>query len=270
MPERPALHLVEETGSTQEEIRARLPGAPHGTTVVARRQTAGRGRLGRNWDTADIEALTWSTWLELRLPVEQTPLVSLIAGLVLHEILEEQAAIPAGRLWLKWPNDLIATDGRKLAGILVEGHWHGGRCLGTIVGIGLNLAWRDQPAAMEHPLQDRIVTLSELNGSTPAGLETALDRILEPWCQRMQKELDQLAGSARSAFVRRYNRRLLPAAREVRLEALERPPVLGYIEGIDESGAVLLRRASDDTIVRSGVGELVLADQPMEPGAGTA
>jgi BirA family biotin operon repressor/biotin-[acetyl-CoA-carboxylase] ligase len=103
--------------------RIAATGAPHGTLVTAAEQTAGRGRQGRSWISPPGGALLAS--LVLR---RLDPLLSLRAGLAVADV-----AGPAARV--KWPNDVL-LDGRKLAGVLVEGRPQEGW---AVLGIGVNL-----------------------------------------------------------------------------------------------------------------------------------
>jgi BirA family transcriptional regulator, biotin operon repressor / biotin---[acetyl-CoA-carboxylase] ligase len=152
----PRLHL-RSTGSTNDRARelARA-GAPHGTLVTAREQTAGRGRQGRAWAAPAGTSLLAS--LVLRDP---PALLSLAAAVAVAELAGEEAAI-------KWPNDVL-LGGRKLAGILVEGRpqerW-------AVLGIGINVALRAQDLPPE--LRDRAATL----GLGPGDVEDVLGRLL--------------------------------------------------------------------------------------------
>ena len=105
--------------------------------LVAQRQTAGRGRLGRAWQAEPGASLTFSLGLPLA-PADWSGL-SLAVGVAVAECLEP-------RIGLKWPNDLW-VDGRKLGGILVEtaslnAEPNPGAARYTVIGIGLNLAAR--------------------------------------------------------------------------------------------------------------------------------
>jgi BirA family transcriptional regulator, biotin operon repressor / biotin---[acetyl-CoA-carboxylase] ligase len=121
---RPRLHL-RSTGSTNARARELAEaGAPHGTAVTADEQTAGRGRQGRGWSTPPGSALAVS--LVIRDP---DPLLSLRAGLAVADL-----AGPGARV--KWPNDVL-LDGRKVAGVLVEGRPQQGW---AVLGIGVNAA----------------------------------------------------------------------------------------------------------------------------------
>lgn len=121
------LHALGTVGSTQQEARHRYAGTP--VLVTAQRQTAGRGRLGRDWVHAP-RAVAASLAFETDWPAEQRGLLPLLAGLSAREAAGEEVA-------LEWPNDLVA-GGRKVGGILVEGD-------GDLVvaGLGVNLWWPD-------------------------------------------------------------------------------------------------------------------------------
>ncbi|MCR4391542.1 MAG: biotin--[acetyl-CoA-carboxylase] ligase [Candidatus Acetothermia bacterium] len=115
-------------GSTQDALRqwARA-GAPEGAVVLAERQTAGRGRWGRAW-VSPGGGLYFSVLLR---PVQPLPLLPLAAGVALVD------ACQLGGL--KWPNDLLAPDGRKLAGVLAEAEVQDGGAQAVYLGVGLNV-----------------------------------------------------------------------------------------------------------------------------------
>lgn len=124
--------FLEETASTQDVLRQwALDGAPEGALVTTNLQTRGRGRRGRVWQAEPGQALLFSLLLRPQWLAEQLPLLSLAAGVALC-----QAGGVGG---LKWPNDWLAPDGRKLAGILLESHWQGSQLSFVALGIGVNV-----------------------------------------------------------------------------------------------------------------------------------
>lgn len=120
----PRVHL-RQTDSTNARARAlAAAGAPHGTLVTAGDQTAGRGRQGRVWSAPAGSSLLMS--LVLR---DAPRLLPLAAGVAVAEVVGPGAQ-------LKWPNDVL-VDGRKVAGILVEGRPVDGW---SVLGVGVNVA----------------------------------------------------------------------------------------------------------------------------------
>jgi BirA family biotin operon repressor/biotin-[acetyl-CoA-carboxylase] ligase len=160
---RPRLHL-RNTDSTNERARAlAAAGAPHGTLVTAAEQSAGRGRQGRTWSAPAGQSLLMS--LLLRDPPRFLPLIAAVA---VAEVAGDQARI-------KWPNDVL-LDGRKVAGILVEGRpqerW-------AVLGIGLNVAIRVEDLPGE--LRETATTL----GLAPRDVEPTLERLLAALGRRL-------------------------------------------------------------------------------------
>jgi BirA family biotin operon repressor/biotin-[acetyl-CoA-carboxylase] ligase len=125
--------LPEIDSSNSELMRRARAGQHEPTLLVAERQTAGRGRMGRVWQSQPGDSLTFSISLPLA-PRDWSGL-SLAVGLSLAESLHPDVG-------LKWPNDLWLQD-RKLGGILVEAASLGGRSQ-VVVGVGLNI--RPRPA----------------------------------------------------------------------------------------------------------------------------
>jgi len=127
-------------GSTQDILRAWAEaGAPEGALVLAEVQERGRGRRGRPWESRPGESLTFSLLLRPALPLSALSLLPLLSGLALFE------AVGLGGL--KWPNDLLAPDGRKLAGVLLEAKAEGEEVAYALLGVGVNVAWAPEGAA---------------------------------------------------------------------------------------------------------------------------
>ncbi len=218
----PRLHL-RRTDSTN--LRARelaAAGAPHGMLVTAAEQSAGRGRQGRTWSASAGRALLCS--LVIRDPPR---LLSLAAGVAVAELVGADTKI-------KWPND-VQVDGRKVAGILVEGRpqeaW-------AVLGIGLNVALRPEDLPAE--LRDLAGTLGlepEAIESTLAGLLELLDRWI--W----SRPADVLtAARARDAL----------NGRPVRWAGGE-----GVGAGLDDDGRLLVRTAGGQVAMDAGEVHLV-------------
>ena len=152
----PRLHLrrTDSTNTRARELAA--AGAPHGTLVTAAEQTAGRGRQGRAWTAPAGKALLCSVIVR-----EPPRLLPLAAGVAVADVVGRGALV-------KWPNDVL-VDGRKVAGILVEGrpqeHW-------AVVGVGLNVA------LIEHDFPPDLRDRATGMGLGPDAIEPTLTRLL--------------------------------------------------------------------------------------------
>ena len=142
--------VVDETASTQDTAR-QLDAAP-GTVVAARRQTAGRGRLGRAWADTGDEGIAVSFVVAEPARPEALAIAAAVGAAVAAESLLDRGS---GGVGIKWPNDVV-VDGRKLAGILIE-QW-GGR---AVIGIGMNVTQTKWPP----PLAGRAVSLAQLGAT---------------------------------------------------------------------------------------------------------
>jgi BirA family biotin operon repressor/biotin-[acetyl-CoA-carboxylase] ligase len=128
--------VAEETRSTNDlawEAAAR--GASEGFVVFAERQTAGRGQYGRQWESAPYRGLWLSVLLRPAVSLrESAQLTSLLAEAVATTIKQETGCAAS----IKPPND-IYVDGRKVAGVLVEGRTDEHRNYVAVAGIGINV-----------------------------------------------------------------------------------------------------------------------------------
>jgi BirA family biotin operon repressor/biotin-[acetyl-CoA-carboxylase] ligase len=134
------LEVVPVIGSTNAELAAAAAqDAPAGTVLVAEHQDAGRGRLDRVWTSPPRAGITLSFLVHPDVPAARRSWLPLLTGVALAESVGEVTGV---RTSLKWPNDLLALDGRKLAGILAEAVALPGRPAAVVVGVGLNVTTR--------------------------------------------------------------------------------------------------------------------------------
>jgi BirA family transcriptional regulator, biotin operon repressor / biotin---[acetyl-CoA-carboxylase] ligase len=128
--------VVEEARSTNDLAwGAAERGAPEGFAVFAERQTAGRGQYGRRWESAPYQGLWLSVLLRPALTLRESPqLTSLLAEVVAVTITQATGCAAT----IKPPND-IYIDGRKVAGILVEGRTENDGSYVAVAGIGINV-----------------------------------------------------------------------------------------------------------------------------------
>lgn len=215
-----------EIGSTNAEALARAAqGAPE-QWIVADRQIAGRGRRGRAW-VSEPGNLYSSVLLYDPAPAALSPQICFVAALSLHDaVCDCLPSLAQERLRLKWPNDLL-LDGKKLAGILVEGAASGAR-QAVVTGIGVNCA--HHPDATPYPVTD---FKNEGFALTPAAL---LDRLAARMMDRLaQWQRGSAFAATRSAWLARAH----DLGREIEVKLPERA-LKGRFEEIDGEGALVL------------------------------
>lgn len=217
--------------STNEEARRMAAaGADTPVWITARHQSAGRGRRGRDWQSPHGNLAATLLLRPDRGPAECAQL-SFVAALAAAETVARLA--PAAGIGLKWPNDVL-VEGKKIAGILLEAASGAGVVpVWLAVGIGINLA--HHPQDTEFPA----TSIAALGASAPppaealAHLATAFAKWYDVW---------RAEGFApvREAWLARAVR--LGEAIRARLGQEE---ATGVFEGIDETGALILRQAGD-------------------------
>ena len=185
------VHIVAETASTQDAAWAASGGAA-GWLVVAGRQVAGRGRLGRFWADTGDDGLA----MTLTLPADAVTSVGV--GVAVCRAVRESVPDPAG-VGLRWPNDVVEREsGRKIAGVLIEV-----RDRVALVGIGVNV--RQTPGAFPPEVRHLATSLTQLGGtadriSLAERIVRALDAVIAEPTPAIAQEataMDTLVGTRR-------------------------------------------------------------------------
>jgi BirA family biotin operon repressor/biotin-[acetyl-CoA-carboxylase] ligase len=114
---------------------------PHGTIILAEEQTAGRGRVGRNWYSEKSSGIYMSVLLRPEISPVQAPLITLLAGLAVYDSVRESTGLQPD---IRWPNDLL-LQGKKFCGILTEMNAEPERVHFVAVGIGVNVNHAKMP-----------------------------------------------------------------------------------------------------------------------------
>ena len=229
------LRFVEETGSTNADLLAD-PAAVEGDWLIARRQSAGRGRQGREWQSLDGNFFG-STIVVLRASDPPAPSLALAAGLALADAVGHAA--PGVPTSLKWPNDLMLGRA-KLAGILLERA--GDR---VVAGFGVNLAVAPLIAGRE------TASLAGIGSVTPEAfaplIAASFARMLGAW---------RMADPA--ALARSWEERAHPRGTPLAVQSGPGEQVEGAFDGIDSDGALRLRLL-DGTLATIRAGDVGFA-----------
>ncbi|MFG1839172.1 biotin--[acetyl-CoA-carboxylase] ligase [Micromonospora sp. NPDC049175] len=253
------LELRAETGSTNADVaEAARAGEPEGLVVVAERQTAGRGRRGRVWQSPPRAGIATSVLLRPGVAVPDRDWrpapptgygwLPLLAGVALVEAVARLAELDAT---LKWPNDLL-IDGAKCAGVLAEAV--PGRSPdqppAIVLGIGLNVTLR----ADELPVNPTGLpaTSLQLAGATATDrdpLLRALLRAVADWYDRWRSAGgDAVASGLRDAYLAAC----ATIDREVRVLLPDGETLTGTATGVDPDGQLMVTTATGARTLAAG------------------
>jgi BirA family biotin operon repressor/biotin-[acetyl-CoA-carboxylase] ligase len=241
------LVVLDEIDSTNDEASRQLgAGRAAPFAVLARRQTRGRGRFGRTWQSAESGNLYASFAFRPRVAPDRMQTFTLWMGVNLCELVANFTGLAPG---LKWPNDIV-FDGRKAGGMLTEARVDADQIRDLVFGLGLNV--NGSSADWPGDLPRRAVALGEL-----AGGPLDLNRLTAAIIGRVLLAYERFAaGEHLPAFPELWHRYdVLRGRRATVLEGNQRHT--GTVTGIDDQGALLLRDERGGT-QRFRAGEVTL------------
>ena len=229
------LETVESTGSTNADLVGRVG---HGLVLVAREQTAGRGRLDRHWISAPGDGLTFSVRLQVPSVVSAWGWIPLMAGLATAQAVRAAGAQGVG---VKWPNDVVGPQG-KLAGILSQRDGEA-----AIVGIGINLAFAgDRP-------DPQAVSVAELGGSPD--VDVILGATIENLSRWWERFVAAGGDAQRCGLAGAYTAECVSVGADVKVSGVDRTWT-GHAQGIDDRGQLLV--SDGGAVVPVSAGDVTL------------
>jgi BirA family transcriptional regulator, biotin operon repressor / biotin---[acetyl-CoA-carboxylase] ligase len=238
----PPIETYDALDSTNAEARRRAEAGEAGPVwITARRQSAGRGRRGRNWSTGEGNLAATLLMTSAKPPGEAAQ-ISFVAALAVADLAE--ACLGPGAATLKWPNDLLAR-GEKAAGILVESGARADGGLWLAVGIGVNLA--SAPADLP------ATAFAEHMARAPAPGE-ALEILAQAFERRRQVWEAQGFAPIAAAWTERAHGLGQPCVARLLAEDLH-----GIAEGLEIDGALRLRLA-DGSVARITAGDVFFGE----------
>jgi BirA family biotin operon repressor/biotin-[acetyl-CoA-carboxylase] ligase len=229
--------------STNSELLRRPP--PTGSAVLlAERQTAGRGRLGRTWTSPLGAQVCLSVRRGFEGGLGRLGGLSLVAGVAVAEALGTLGALGSGEIGLKWPNDLVAGD-RKLAGLLVEGGGEHAGPVHAVVGLGLNVRL---PAAAAAAIDQPWTDLAHLAGAAALPSRTTIAAAV---LAHLLPALDAFDREGLAPFLPRYAALDALSGRPVRVLS-GNGEVEGEAAGLASDGGLRVATASGERIFHAG------------------
>ncbi len=232
--------------ATSTNILARelaLQGAPHGSALAAETQTAGRGRLQREWVDSPGKDICVSLILRPHIETQYAPRFTLATALGIHQLLRNMS-IPAT---IKWPNDVL-INGKKICGILLELNGTIDELAFVVVGIGINVNTASFPSDLSAVATSLCLLTGEQHGR--ASLFAMLLNTLEPLYDMCE------TADAYERLLSQYKQACSTIGQEVAVRSLQNE-WQGTVQDIDERGQLLLR-TPDGQIHALSAGDVTL------------
>ncbi len=242
-PWRDRVTVLPEADSTNTQLKVLAAGgAPEGTVLIARRQTGGRGRMGRDFLSPEGMGVYLSVLLRPECPAGELMHLTCAVAVAMCDAVQDAAGFRPG---IKWTNDLVA-GGKKLAGILTELglEAESGAVRYAVAGIGINCRQRAEDFPPE--LRQRAGSLEMI-----AHREVDQNRLAAAMISRLQEMAGALQAK-KAVTMARYRRDCVTLGREVTF-SWEGKVLEGRAEDVDENGALIVALPEGGTVkVASG------------------
>jgi len=226
--------LFFETVDSTTRVARELAGEdkPHGFAVLAGSQTAGRGRLGKSWQSPSGKGLYCTILVRPEFAVEDYPKITLTAGLAVSLALEEICQL---QTQLKWPND-IYISGRKCGGILVETSSLQGAGEGNFVLVGIGVNINGEKGVFPTELQETATSVF-----IETGREYDIRSIFTGIRIRLLQLLSQMVSEDFAAILNQWRERDMLQGRWMKWVTPAGDVVYGESLGVDSSGILMVR-----------------------------
>lgn len=236
------LMRLDVTGSTNQVALDWLE-APHGAAVVANRQTAGRGRLGRTWNSPEGKGLYVSVILRSE-EAPQLSRLSLIAALASARALESAGA---PKVQCKWPNDLLLQQPNgqrvKIGGILCESRADGnGRRVIIGIGVNLNHEAEDLPERPQFPASSLLLL---------TGRRWSIDVVLPELLRELETATTALLNGEWPELLAAFNQRCAGVGEVVQIQNGDYR-LIGVVQEVDGDGRLVIRTADGPKAIVAG------------------
>lgn len=240
------LYIYNEVSSTNTIAQfLSQNGIGNGSVVVAEKQTAGRGRSGKSWESP-LGGVWLSVMLTPDVDYSKIPLITLATGVAVAKALER---IGVENPEIKWPNDIM-INGKKVCGILTEGVTNFNSIKNVIIGIGIdaNLSIEDFP--------------KELQAKTTS-LEIELERkinenlLIKIFLEELEQTIELFNSEAYEEILREWRKRSYTIGKIVEVKKPHKKPYDGYAIGISKEGALIVEK-SDGSLEKVISGECII------------
>lgn len=239
------LYVFNEVGSTNTIAKfLSKNGIGNGSVVIAERQTAGRGRSGKSWESP-LGGIWLSIVLTPDVDYSKIPLITLATGVAVAKTLEE---IGIENPEIKWPNDIM-INGKKVCGILTEAITNFNTIEHVIIGVGIdaNLSIEDFP----EELQNTTTTLERENGRVNENL------LIKLFLQELEKIIELFNGKCYEDILKEWRKRSYTIGKIVEVKKPFSKSYDAYAAGISKEGELIVEKY-DGTLEKVISGECLI------------
>ena len=235
------LDSVDSTNTYAKKLA--LAGSPDGTVVISNNQTAGRGRMGRTFQSPRDKGIYLTVLLRPNLPPERLMPVTAMAGVAVCDAVEQVCGVRPG---LKWPNDPV-IGGRKLCGILTELSLEGetGRVQYLVLGIGVNVS--QQPEDFPPDVAEIATSLSAY-----LGREVSRPQLAAAMVRELERLYTTLLSGDLSSYLASYRQGCVNLGKTVQLLGDGKREVVTALDIDPDFGLVVRTETGEEKVVRSG------------------
>lgn len=223
--------VFRQTGSTNDLVAERArQGAPEGLVIFAERQTKGRGRMQRGWESKDRHGLWFSFLLRFPLPTRAASQLTIMTTLAVLRALHEATRLP---LRIKWPNDIYCR-GKKIAGILTEIEGDLDRIHHAVIGVGINVNHGEEDFSAA--LRPTATSLALASGGQSLHRPELAVKVLES----IDRHHDLLKGGSFQNFLHEWEEWDDVLGKQISVRTGERT-LRGQASHLDDDGALVIR-----------------------------
>jgi len=237
----------ESVDSTNDRIKERArEGAAQGLVISAGTQTAGKGRVGRKWESPKHDSIATSILLRpAEIAFESIPTVTVVAAMAVRDALYRLYQLDGK---IKWPNDIV-LDGKKICGILTEMEMKDGKADFVVVGIGVNVHNKDFDDEIAFKATSVDLELAKTGSKIVRGSRAELTKAI--WESFKKYYNIFILTEDMSGLKEEYERNLANIGNRVRIEAQENS-YEAIAKGIDNSGQLIVEVDGKEQIIRTG------------------
>lgn len=235
----------ESVDSTNDRIKARVhEGEASGLVISAGQQTAGKGRIGRKWESPSHDSIATSLLIEPEeISIEAISTITVVAAMAVRDALYRLYGLSG---LIKWPNDIV-FDGKKICGILTEMELKDGKVWYVVVGIGVNVHNKDFPEEIAYKATSVDLEL----GKTTGGQGHREELTKEIWNSFKKYYNIFIETQDMTGLKEEYEKFLANRGNRVRIEAQDDSYEATAV-GITDRGELIVEVDNEERVIRTG------------------